>query len=73
MKATVLAESSYFINFHQALSSSTMPTDMSQVGVVPFPFFKNILVILFYLCYSLIYVNGKATTLLNAIQNKYLQ
>ena len=34
----MLAESSYFINFHQALSIPMMSTEMSQVGVA---LFKN--------------------------------
>jgi len=33
MKATVLAESSYFVNFHRDLSAPAMTTDMSQVSV----------------------------------------
>ena len=36
MKGTVLAESSYFINFHHALSVPAMSRDMSQVGVALF-------------------------------------
>ena len=39
MKATVLAESSYFINFYRDLSDPAMSTDMSQVGVALFPSF----------------------------------
>ena len=39
MKATVLAESPYLINFHHNLSAPEMNTDMSQVGVVLFPSF----------------------------------
>jgi hypothetical protein len=45
MKATVLAESSYFINFHQALSTPAMFTDVSQVGVALFPSIRNIFII----------------------------
>ena len=39
MKATVMAESSYLINFHRALSAPEMSTDVSQVGVAVFPSF----------------------------------
>ena len=39
MKATVLAESSSFINFHRNLSAPAMSTDISQVGVALFPSF----------------------------------
>ena len=39
MKATVLTESSYFINFHRDLFGPAMSTDMSQVGVALFPLF----------------------------------
>jgi hypothetical protein len=42
MKATVLAESSYFINFHQGLSAPVISIDVSQVDVALFPSFKNI-------------------------------
>ena len=38
-KATVLAESSYFINVHRDLSAAAMSTDMSKVGVALFPAF----------------------------------
>jgi hypothetical protein len=38
MKATVLAESSYFIYFRD-LSAPVMSTDMSQVVVALFPLF----------------------------------
>jgi hypothetical protein len=41
MKATVLAESSYFINFHQALSAPVMSTDVSQLGVALFTIFYH--------------------------------
>ena len=40
MKVTVLAESSYLNNFHQAHSTPAMSTDVSQVGVALFPSFK---------------------------------
>ena len=33
MKATVLAEASYFIHFHRALSPPVMSTDVSQVSL----------------------------------------
>ena len=42
MKATLLTESSYFINFHRDLSAPMMSTDMSLVGVAFIPSFKNI-------------------------------
>ena len=42
MKATMLAESSYFIYFHWALSAPAMSTDVSQVGVALFPSFQII-------------------------------
>ena len=41
MKATVLAESSCFTNFHRVLSIPAS-LDMSQVGVALFPSFENI-------------------------------
>jgi hypothetical protein len=39
MKATVLAESSYYIHFLHDLAAPAMSTDMSQVGVALFPSF----------------------------------
>ena len=42
MKVTVLVEISYFIYIHQALSTPEMSTDVSQVGVALFPYFKYI-------------------------------
>ena len=36
MKATVLAETSYFINFHRGLSAPRMSTDVSYEGVALF-------------------------------------
>ena len=46
MKATVLAESSYFINFHQALSAPAMSTDMNQLVSHSSLIFKIFLIIL---------------------------
>ena len=55
MKATVLAESSYFIYFHRALSAPAMSKNVSQVGV-HFLYFKNIF-LAFYLPRFSFYIN----------------
>ena len=43
MKATMLAESSEYIDFHRDLSAPVMSADMSQVGVALFFSFRYIL------------------------------
>ena len=55
MKAKGLAESSYFIYFHEDLSAPATSTDMSQVDVTLFPSFKNIF-LLFYLSRFFFYI-----------------
>ena len=42
MKATVLAESFYFICFYRAFSALAMSTDVRQVGVALFTSFQKI-------------------------------
>ena len=39
MKGTVLAENSYFINFHWAVSTPEISTDVSPIDVSLFPSF----------------------------------
>ena len=66
MKATVLAESSYFIYFHWVLSAPVMSTDVSQVDVFLFLLFKIFFIILPFQVFLLYKYYFSMTRIINA-------